>query len=289
MTKKKRLTIISQGKKESGLYINNGNISYISDDGIKTLNNYPSNEKPLFLSELSKRLKNRNWCLPDMKTVGRMVDKVSGGSIGGGRGRRPFFKTVPVLSVIKDGFSYKKLDTKRYVKNLSPEQNDVEFIDTTNIVDYSGNFSSGEGLRKLSEFQKTVQEMKEADGKTFYNSSKVIVDFLSKSISIDLMTEDSYTNTVSLLPVIEKHKTSGLTAKVDLNVRYSKENVIYSRELTFEAFKYEGSTFNTESFIKKLNSDIFIEYLNGVIRVIPESPLVNECIISNCIVTYGCL
>ena len=39
MTKKKRLTIISQGKKESGLYINNGNISYISDDGIKTLNN----------------------------------------------------------------------------------------------------------------------------------------------------------------------------------------------------------------------------------------------------------
>lgn len=282
----KRLTIISQGKKDSGLYINNGNISYISDNKVVTLNNYPSNEKPLFLSELSKRLKYRNWCIPETKAVGRILSTATSG--GGGNGRRPFMKITYVLSIIKDGLSYNKLDTTNNVKNLSWNEEEEEILKTP-ITDLSEEFSSGEELKKLLELQKTVQEMKETDGKTFYNSSKIIVDFLSKSISIDLMTDDSYTNTVSLVPIIEHQKTPGLTAKADLSIKYSKGNETCASDLTFEAFRYIGSTLSTKNYVRDINSEVLVEYLDGVIRVIPKSSQINECIISNCVVTYGCL
>ena len=35
------------------------------------------------------------------------------------------------------------------------------------------------------------------------------------------------------------------------------------------------------------NSDVLVEYVDGVVRVIPGSDEVGECIISNCLVTYG--
>ena len=125
-----------------------------------------------------------------------------------------------------------------------------------------------------------------------YNTYRLEVDLDRGSITVDLIGKEDYTNTVSLVGVEKKFIKYRLQGKVDLTVTYMKGSNRYTKDLTFEAFSYKGSSLNPElermNFISSMNnSDVLVEYVDGVVRVIPGSDEVGECIISNCLVTYG--
>jgi hypothetical protein len=129
---------------------------------------------------------------------------------------------------------------------------------------------------------------------SLYNSAKMEVDLTAEgnpSITVDLIEDGKYTNSVSLVGVEKKYTYPGLTGIVDLSVKYTVEDVIHVRDLKFEAFKYydagdQGIKSKATDFINTA-SDVTIEYVDGIVRVIPRSSKVDECIISNCVVTYG--
>ena len=82
-----------------------------------------------------------------------------------------------------------------------------------------------------------------------------------------------------------------MTALVNLSIRYSINGTIYSKNLSFEGFRYNlNSVSEKTDFINTVGEypfQISVEYINGTIRVIPDSDYVDECIISSCVVTYG--
>jgi hypothetical protein len=144
-------------------------------------------------------------------------------------------------------------------------------------------------------YYNNVISMKEQSGVTLYSSSKVVVDIVNGSVSIDLVEDDVYTNTISLVGIETKISKANLSGKIDLTVKYTKEGIISGQDLTFKAFKYtntESPELTRDDFISPLGSmsdpDVMVEYVDGVIRVIPESSSVDECVISNCVLTYGC-
>lgn len=123
--------------------------------------------------------------------------------------------------------------------------------------------------------------------KTLYSSSKMVVDILEDQVVVDLIEPDQYTSSIDLQRVEKKMIQPGLSVKVDLSVMYAKDLTVSARDLTFEAFSYDDTTLVRRDFISKLD-DIVVEYVDGIIRVLPKDKGVTECIISNCIVTYGC-
>lgn len=215
----------------------------IMSDGVP-VNNLSSNERPLLLSELLLRLKYMNLGIPGMKVVdseGNLYNYL-------GEFKDPDGTLVPTLS--------------------NPESKVPVF------PEYS-----------LSEFDlqnlySKVLSMKKIDGKTFYNSSKVIVDFLESTITLDYLSDKEYTNVISLVDIRKKAVQQGVSCIIDLTVKYTKENsVIYCKNHTF--------TLGDINFSSSLDGDIRIEYVDGIVRVVPELLNIKECIISNCVLTYG--
>ena len=43
----------------------------------------------------------------------------------------------------------------------------------------------------------------------------------------------------------------------------------------------------SKDYIEEIGSDIVIECVNNIIRVVSKSTDIDECIISNCTITYG--
>lgn len=141
-----------------------------------------------------------------------------------------------------------------------------------------------------------------------YSTSKNVVDILNNSITIDVIpyNSDIYTNTLNLVSLINYHISPKISAKIDLGIQYSKSEVryekgqgdklvaiteekLYSKETTFSAnssYNQKGELIS-EDYIEEVGTDIIIEYIDNIIRVIPKSANIDECIISNCTVTYG--
>ena len=133
-----------------------------------------------------------------------------------------------------------------------------------------------------------INEIMQENITTLYSSSKVIVDFLNESIAVDLLENDEYTNTINLVDVERRLGYSNISCKVDLTVRYTISGEVRCRDLTFKAFSIgEDGEIKRDDFISPLGDDIMVEYVDGVVRVIPSSHEVDECIIGNCVITYG--
>ena len=63
---------------------------------------------------------------------------------------------------------------------------------------------------------------------------------------------------------------------------------LYTKETTFSGFNLLNNEItNNTPYVENINSDVVIEYVGNIIRVVPTSLNVNECIISNCTITYG--
>ena len=221
--------------------------------GEDIINNLTSNERPLYLSELLTRINRRNLSIPMLRVIknGKLYQYL------GNYGRDASRPTLPLVNT----------EDNSNIVNIFPEL----------LLD---NFN-------LDELYSNVLNMKAIDGKTFYNSSKVVVDFLTSTITVDYLSDKEYTNTVSLIDVQKKLTTPGISCMVDLSVKYTKkdEEVIYYKNLTFNAFTIgEEEDFD---FISSLDNEVTVEYVGGIVRVIPETLDIEECIISNCILTYG--
>lgn len=125
--------------------------------------------------------------------------------------------------------------------------------------------------------------------------SRSVIDVLNQSRTFTLVSagSDIYTNTVSFAGYAEKLTIPGRTGKIELTIQYSMDNNIYTFDTTFEVLKTtitntdEGTGVQTTKNFIQVLKNVTIECINNVIRVVPSNPDVDECIISNCFLTYG--
>lgn len=142
-----------------------------------------------------------------------------------------------------------------------------------------------------------------------YSTSKNVVDILNNSITIDVIpfNSDIYTNTVDLTELMNYSVSPGVSTKIDLGIQYSKYETryvedpedkeklilvgnekLYSKETTFSGPRHnKQGELISKDYIEEIGSDIVIECVNNIIRVVSKSTDIDECIISNCTITYG--
>lgn len=257
-----RISIIDNGEQSNLAYIKEGKVTNITGES--------SRFRPTLMSELSNKLSARDWNITERKFIFTGEGDFSG----------------------------------ELALKISQPSDPIDIIDTALVE--SGNrviamIISDSNKRVGEEAKKSFEEeysniLSNMDMKEIYlyNSSKNIVDILTNSVILDIIqyNSDVYTNTLSLSQFIEKAAYSGISGKVELGVQYSMKNgIVKSYSTTFEGFKYTNSgnslKLNMDNFVEEINSEVTIEYISGTIRLIPTSSNVNECIISNCQLTYG--
>lgn len=262
---KSKLKIISNIN-DGGLFINNNNnLSYIDSNGkIVVIDELDSNDRPIYLSELFNKLNSRRW----NNVVRRFIDENTG----------EFLTECETSGVYEEpeGDDVVDFSTGIYSKSES-------------TVLFNNSSPTVSDINRILEYYNKIKNMNET-GITLYNSSKIVIDFLNNSISLDLLGKDEYTNTISLVGIEKKQARAGISAKIDLTVSYTIDSATYKEDLSFEALEYVEE--NSLPVLKRINfisqvGEVLIEYIDGIIRVIPASNNVDECIISNCIMTYG--
>lgn len=256
-----KLSIITNTPVENKLTINNNNeIYYTGHQGTVSIVEGDLRYRPIHCSELNTKLSNRRI---------RPYDLFISGIDGENDYRDPIIK-----------FSY-----------IEPE-GEIDEIDTTDI---ESSFPLCGELKK-----ETIEEVDKKYIELFGDNSDATeeINFLLSTnnladteieASIDLIKGfDSYTNTVSLNELINYSTKSGTSGRVSLTVLYSIQDTIRSHNTMFEAFNYDSlQNLQIENMIEDIDGLVQLEYINGVIKVIPISKDVDECIINNCTVIYG--
>lgn len=150
-------------------------------------------------------------------------------------------------------------------------------------------------IEKIENFYKKIFGTMTIKEVSFYNTSRNIIDILDNTTVIDLIKpfSDIYTDTISIDYIFKlpfKEKVSGL---VGLTIQYTKQESddsikVYSHDSTFQAFKYDDKgELVIDNLIEDIESDVRLEYINGVIKVYPLRNNITECIIYKCDITYG--
>lgn len=272
--------VISQGN-EKEYYLVGNNKALVCND---------SNYRMARLSELSNKLKLRDWNVTNRRfafedqSEGNLQICIDNYSSGSG-----------IVNEINE-------DTKRIVIDKY-ELSDKEKSEFNNYLEYLKN-NKNEYLKEIYNLYSSMNSSEIY----LYSTSKNIVDILNDSITIDIIpyNSDIYTNTVDLTSLINYSISPGVSTKIDLGIQYSKnetryeedpetkelvvinEEKLYSKETTFA-----GPSFNQsgelvlKDYIEQVNSDVMIECIDNIIRVVSKSTNIDECIISNCTVTYG--
>ena len=113
------------------------------------------------------------------------------------------------------------------------------------------------------------------------------VEIDTVSTVINMISPTTYTDTIDLGKLVERIEEAGVSGKADISVSYMSKGNFYNPTISIRAFEYlDTGDLYIPSFATKLG-DVQLEYFNGILRAIPISEDVNECIISNCTVTYG--
>ena len=265
-------------------YISANGVIFNSDDeslGIVAVDNRDQSNRPIRESELYNKLIERNWNLPE-----RLQINTENGTTSLGL-------TVTAsknLDFIDENRDYIQIDFSGETVHYAPRDENFLRDKTYSVISNSEiNIDYTPSESDLSIFNNTYKDiikmLNSEDNVYLFNTSKYSVDILSDSVTFDVVSRNSYTNTVSLENLYNHSSNPNITAKVDVSIRYSKNNEIYTHDLTFEAFRKEGDVKN--NITDYSNDDVILEYLGNVIRVIPGNNEVDECIISNCTVTYG--
>ena len=255
--------------------------SYIAclDSGTETRVGYSmsDNNRPIYSSELIKKLKNYNWM--NHKRIYLDGDDI-----------RIYYGNSEQFNPI-------------YEINTYSIQSESNSILSDNILDF--------GFKKLWEqaFSNSFPEQQEYNSKKtriedmsrskeiyFFNDSKSEIDFLNESNNLAVLVDhnsDTYTNSVDIRSILsgkicENNITS---AKVDLSVQFSKQldnsTVVITHDTTFEGFSIMNGKLVMPNFTETIGEDVLVEFVGGIIRVFPQNDRVVECIINNCSVIYG--
>lgn len=227
--------------------------------------------RPLHCSELSNKLSDRNWNKSETLFISNEDD--------------------PTLM-------YRKYTSETY-KSIG----EIDEIDTENI-DPNLSFPLCKPLdfevrNKITEMYEDKFDSEEPQDSHFLVSLKNPMNTSECLESIDIIKGyDSYTSSLSLCELIEYSSNPGISARVDLSIRYSKIDssgihaTVYNYFTMFKAFEYSrDGNLNVENTVEIINDEsndlIRIEYLGGIIRLFPISDTISECIINDCTIVYG--
>lgn len=244
--------------------------------------NRNSVQKPVYMSELNQKLKAYRWLLSknlyvdedDIKITTTkfspksQVYSLNRGAVVGGPGISLITSDVSGLNTALD--------------NLLSELSDLD--------------------------QENIDNMVKTNEVYLLNNSKGSIDFLDMSNTSLLIDYNSstYTNILDIKKLINKKPIKdNTTLKIDLSIQYSKKNevdeisgkrFIFGFDITFSGIEIKDGKLIYKNFINDYKDPVDpinkpdivrVEYLNGVIQLIPLSNDIIECIISNCLVTYG--
>lgn len=225
-----------------------------------------SKNRPIRISELNNKLIERDWNVFERRYI-------------------KFDKGKELLMLKKTN------NSTDYIEKLNTEDNNlgIELCNLDNIP--------SETILEFESEYKDILNMKNTDNEIYlYSASNRVIDILNNTVSIDMISCDSdiYTDIIDLKNIIKIFPKSNLSMKIDLSVLYSKNGKIYNYDTTINGINYniedtKDSTVSIKNnpIIENINSDIFIEYTDLIIKVLPTSNLISECIINNCTITYG--
>lgn len=150
-------------------------------------------------------------------------------------------------------------------------------------------------LEEIESRKMKIETMAKTNEIYLFDNSTNKIDFLNNHNIIRLVeyNSDVYTDTVDIKKVLSGISCkSGITSsKIDLSIQYTKKKgnsiSILNHNTTFEGFSVSGKNIEITNFIETVGDDVDIEYLNGVIKLYPKTNNIIECIISNCIISYG--
>lgn len=261
-----KLSIISESG-EGEIIINENGESYSlykNEEIQKPLSITDSMDRPIYSSELNERLKRRIWNTPERRYI-KLQDN--------SEGELMLFKGI----------------ADEYINTINDKDSSIG-VPVCNLI----GISESEIEKFREEFKDILKDM---TGKEIYihNASKEIIDVLNDSITVNLLISNSdvYTNTFNLGNLVKDIPYPGVSGKIDLSIQYSKGGYIYNYDTTFEGFGFNFTDsmndleMTNSDFVEKIGEDIVIEYLDSMLRIIPISKDVVECIISNCTMTYG--
>ncbi len=257
-----KLSIVTNTPEENKLAINNnGEIYYLTNNGTVNLVEGDIRYRPLHCSELYNKL-----------------------SI---RGIRPY--DLFISSVDGENNEDNPIIRFSYIEPRG-EIDEIDTTDVNNSFPLCGSLTRGTANIVRNKYIELfgTGELDAGEELKFLSGTNSVPDRVFE-VSIDLIKSfDSYTNTVSLNELINYSTDADLTCKVDLTVLYSKNGVIYNHHTTFTAFDYDSNNaLNIYNTVEDISNSVQLEYINGIIKVIPISRDVDECIINNCTVIYG--
>ena len=252
-----------------------------------------SNYRMTRISELSNKLKLRDWNVTNRRFV-------IPGEDGSERNLRvcidDYSKGSGIINEVDE--NTKSIEIDKY------ELTEKEKSQFNSYLDYLKNNKNN----YLKEIHNLYNSMNNNEI-YLYSTSKNVVDILNNSITIDVIpfNSDIYTNTVDLTELMNYSVSPGVSTKIDLGIQYSKYETryvedpedkeklilvgnekLYSKETTFSGPRYnKQGELISKDYIEEIGSDIVIECVNNIIRVVSKSTDIDECIISNCTITYG--
>lgn len=290
LTNLKKLYIVS---KEIIPNIFDNYIAYNSDDSMfETRIGLGKNNqhRALYCSELIQKLRNKSWLTSKQVYIDDFGDDLEVRLVSS--------ETKNSLSPIYDvnPLQLREVNINGEIEstlvNTSPQLTSYTFSKIwNNIFEVIEN----EDLRK--KVKDLIEDMATSGEIYLYNTSKSAYDILSGDSSIILIDQNSivYTNSLDIKTILSKkifYKQS--SSKVDLSVQYTKYDdsidapIVYNYDTVFDGFSIDtNGDLVFQNFSQDINKEITIEYIDGIIKVIPISGNIKECIINNCIVTYG--
>ena len=244
----------------------NYNLAYKTEDNSQITVTNDSRYRPLRISELKKLLESRDWNITERKYISNPDN------------------TLNDILKLKIGVSSGPIDIINSTTDTDSSGTVTGVAVSTRVV------PSPQLKEQFINTYKNILGSMTGNEIYIYNSSRNIVDFINNSIVINAIKydSDSYTNILNLDDLVNNSAHSGISSKVDLTIQYSKGSRIINHDTAFEAFRFgDDNEIESNNFIEDINSDVVLEYFNNIIRVIPSSDDVNECIIRNCTITYG--
>lgn len=177
-------------------------------------------------------------------------------------------------------------------KDLTPE----ELFSMTENNDFISNKTWSDLLDTVENNDKDIIEKMINSNEIFLlNNSKSVVDFLSdNTITTELIEPNTYTDTVDLKPILSEKLSKNKGFKLDISIKYSINegnpdlDGIYCYDTTINGISFNKEKVEFNNFIQTIgNNQVKLEYLKGIIKVFPLSDKIKDCIISNCLITYG--
>lgn len=253
-----------------GEELNSKDVNIVKEDNVSLF-------RPIRCSELLNKLSSRGWNMMGVKYLTFGLDQIIRNHLEPGNLTNSDYLTG-ILNI----------DTSSSENTVAKVGSPVSKFVREDEVDFIN-----------ESYKKTFGDMDGTNEIWFYRSSKDSIDIPNGTIVKDIIDygSDIYTNTVCFTEIARHAAHKDLSAKVDLTIQYTKMDRrasiettgphIYSRDITFEGFNNKDCKLTYNNFVEEIERDVNIEYINGILKVMPLTENVIECIIRKCTITYG--